>query len=103
MPGSRLAIFADGCFWHGCPKHGRTPDDNADYWVPKLARNIARAREVSQRLKASGIRTVRLWEHDLKPRTISAAMRRIRRAALTRAGARKPPLAVASGTKASIR
>lgn len=80
LPGLRLAIFADGCFWHGCPEHGRAPGDNATYWAPKLARNVARAREVTKILKEAGITPVRFWEHDLKPKTIHSAMRRLLRA-----------------------
>src|SRR6266704_3667265 len=38
----RVAVFVDGCFWHGCPKHGRTPDSNRGYWLPKLKRNKQR-------------------------------------------------------------
>src|SRR5690349_16360382 len=38
----RVALFVDGCFWHGCPRHGRTPGSNEDYWGPKLARNKLR-------------------------------------------------------------
>lgn len=84
LPGLRLAIFADGCFWHGCPEHGRAPGDNAAYWAPKLARNIARAREVSKLLNESGITPIRLWEHELKPKTIHLAMRRLSGAATNR-------------------
>jgi DNA mismatch endonuclease (patch repair protein) len=81
LPGLRLAIFADGCFWHGCPQHGRTPGDNVGYWAPKLARNVARAREVSRLLRAAGITPIRVWEHELKPKTIHVTMRRLTRAA----------------------
>ena len=89
MPGLRLAVFADGCFWHGCPKHGRTPGDNAEYWEPKLARNIARAREVRRQLKLSRISSVRLWEHDLEPNTINRAIRRVISAARKTAAVHK--------------
>lgn len=81
LPGLRLAIFADGCFWHGCPEHGRTPDDNRSYWEPKLARNRARDLEVDRALRQAGIRPVRLWEHELKKNTIDAGIRRVVRAA----------------------
>jgi DNA mismatch endonuclease Vsr len=43
----RLAVFVDGCFWHGCPAHWRKPDSNNGYWLPKLLRNKARDREES--------------------------------------------------------
>src|ERR1044071_1103169 len=61
----RLAVFVDGCFWHGCPRHGRNPGTNVDYWSPKLARNKARDKAVSRVLRKEGWRVIRLWEHDL--------------------------------------
>jgi DNA mismatch endonuclease (patch repair protein) len=60
----RVAVFVDGCFWHGCPSHGTQPRSNPDYWRLKLARNIERDREVDQRLHAAGWTVVRLWEHE---------------------------------------
>src|SRR5206468_3977576 len=47
----RLAVFADGCFWHGCPEHGRTPDDNRTYWSPKIAGNRRRDRRADRSLR----------------------------------------------------
>lgn len=61
----RVALFVDGCFWHGCPKHGRTPDSNQDYWHAKLARNRARDLKVSRELRKSRWRVLRVWEHAL--------------------------------------
>jgi DNA mismatch endonuclease (patch repair protein) len=61
----RLAVFVDGCFWHGCPRHGRNPGSNRDYWLPKLRRNRARDRSVRTELSKRGWRVVRLWEHEL--------------------------------------
>lgn len=63
---TRLAIFVDGCFWHGCPLHGRNPDSNPEYWLPKLARNRARDLAVTRELRRRGWRVLRFWEHDLK-------------------------------------
>lgn len=62
----RLAVFVDGCFWHGCPEHANPPKSNLDYWVPKLARNVERDREQTEALIALGWRVVRIWEHELK-------------------------------------
>ena len=59
----RLAVFVDGCFWHGCPDHGSTPRSNTGYWVPKLAANLERDSRVDQALRASGWHLLRLWEH----------------------------------------
>ncbi len=61
---SRVAVFVDGCFWHGCPEHGRTPQTNQDYWIPKLAANEARDARVDTALRAAGWRVVRVWEHE---------------------------------------
>ncbi len=62
----RLAIFVDGCFWHGCPKHGRNPGSNTWYWAPKLARNKTRDRAVATALRRAGRTVLRFWEHDLQ-------------------------------------
>src|SRR5689334_9117856 len=78
FPRARVAIFVDGCFWHGCPRHGRKPGSNRDYWLPKLRRNKKRDAAVARRLVAKGWSVIRLWEHELvKP---GAVVRRITRA-----------------------
>lgn len=61
--GARLAVFVDGCFWHGCPDHGRQPKVNTHYWGPKLERIAARDRQVTAALEADGWRVLRIWEH----------------------------------------
>jgi DNA mismatch endonuclease (patch repair protein) len=62
----RFAVFVDGCFWHGCPKHSRTPRSNVAYWEKKFARNKARDKRVSRELRTHAWRVVRIWEHQLK-------------------------------------
>jgi DNA mismatch endonuclease, patch repair protein len=62
---SRLALFVDGCFWHGCPRCYRRPKSNQKFWDAKIARNRERDREVSRELRRLGWRVVRIWEHDL--------------------------------------
>lgn len=62
----KVAVFVDGCFWHGCPDHGGRPRSNSDYWEAKLAKNVRRDRAVDAWLEAAGWRVVRLWEH-VKP------------------------------------
>lgn len=62
--GARVAVFVDGCFWHGCPQHQRIPKTNTAYWVPKLARNVERDRLTDSALIEAGWRVVRLWEHQ---------------------------------------
>lgn len=61
---ARVAVFVDGCFWHGCPEHQVVPKANPDYWIPKLRRNVDRDREVTMALEESGWDVVRTWEHD---------------------------------------
>ena len=61
----RIALFIDGCFWHGCPQHYREPKSNREYWLPKIERNRARDIEVTRLLGKQGWRVVRIWEHQL--------------------------------------
>lgn len=73
----RLAVFVDGCFWHGCPRHGRTPSGNRPYWSEKLQRNRARDLKVGRVLRRKHWRVLRLWEHDLSDeRRVVSRMRR---------------------------
>ena len=60
----RVAVYIDGCFWHACPLHGTSPKANADYWTPKLARNVERDRESTAALKALGWVVLRFWSHE---------------------------------------
>lgn len=75
----KVLVFVDGCFWHGCPRHGRAPTSNGDYWAKKLARNRARDRQTTRLLRARGWQVVRLWEHALKPAVAQRSIRRIQR------------------------
>ncbi|MDV5146000.1 very short patch repair endonuclease [Streptomyces sp. SBC-4] len=59
----RIAIFLDGCFWHGCPQHATHPKANAEWWRTKLDRNVARDRETTEHLEARGWTVLRFWEH----------------------------------------
>lgn len=61
---ARVAVFVDGCFWHGCPTHGNRPGHNTHYWGPKLDRNVERDRRVTEGLVAAGWEVIRAWEHD---------------------------------------
>ena len=61
FPKLRLAVFVDGCFWHGCPRHGTKPRNNAAFWRKKFARNKARDRLVTRTLRQSGWRVLRIW------------------------------------------
>ena len=64
LVGARVAVFVDGCYWHGCPVHGRKPRSNTDYWGPKLESNIERDRRVDRALTEAGWRVMRVWEHE---------------------------------------
>ena len=59
----RLAVFVDGCFWHGCPKHGTMPSHNNAWWVTKLAANQGRDRDTDEHLSNVGWTVLRIWEH----------------------------------------
>ncbi len=76
----RLALFVDGCFWHGCPKHATQPRSNAVFWRKKFAANQARDRLVNRALRRSGWRVLRIWEHELARKNQARLLRRIQRA-----------------------
>lgn len=61
---ARVAVFVDGCFWHGCPEHGTQPKSNATWWAEKIAANIQRDRDTDRRLAEAGWHVVRVWEHE---------------------------------------
>src|SRR5689334_609223 len=66
FPKIKVAIFLDGCFWHGCPIHGRRPKTNQVFWETKLERNLRRDRRVKRQLRAKRWVVIRLWEHELE-------------------------------------
>lgn len=61
---AKVAVFIDGCYWHGCPVHYVSPKTNPGYWSDKVARNIARDRDTDQRLAEAGWTVLRFWEHE---------------------------------------
>ncbi len=63
-----LAVFVDGCFWHGCPRHCKIPAGNRAFWKKKLSANRKRDRRVNRELRKLGWRVIRIWEHDLARR-----------------------------------
>jgi DNA mismatch endonuclease, patch repair protein len=79
FPELKLAIFVDGCFWHGCPKHGTKPKGNAVFWRRKFSRNIARDRLVTRTLRKTGWHVLRIWEHELSRKHEARLFRRIQR------------------------
>lgn len=64
LVGPKVAIFLDGCFWHGCPIHRTTPKRNREWWVSKLERNVARDKETTALLQSQGWAVLRFWEHE---------------------------------------
>lgn len=62
----KLAIFVDGCFWHGCPRCYRRPTSRKRYWDAKYERNKRRDREVARKLRERGWNVLRIWEHQIK-------------------------------------
>ncbi len=78
---ARLAVFVDGCFWHGCPKpkHEPLPENNAAWWAAKLGRNRERDLLVAKTLRKAGWRVVRVWECDLAAKHWRRVARRVTR------------------------
>lgn len=62
---ARLVIFVDGCFWHFCPLHGRTPWSNSQYWKKKFQENVSRDKRNTEQLESLGWKVLRFWEHDI--------------------------------------
>lgn len=62
--GLRVAVFVDGCFWHGCPQHATWPKQNAEFWRAKILANQKRDRDTDERLRAEGWKVVRAWAHE---------------------------------------
>ena len=77
----RLAVFVDGCFWHGCPKCGHIPKTRRTYWRRKLLGNRSRDRAVNRTLHAQGWRVLRIWEHELVRKNQEWLARRVQAAA----------------------
>ena len=77
FPKLKLAIFVDGCFWHGCPKHETKPKNNRIFWKNKFARNKARDVLVTRTLRRAGWRVLRVWEHELAKKNELRLLRRI--------------------------
>lgn len=64
FPTARIAVFVDGCYWHGCPSHYSLPRTNPSYWSAKVARNVARDTDTNLRLSEAGWEVLRFWEHE---------------------------------------
>ncbi len=73
--GRKIAVFVDGCFWHGCPEHYKASATNAAFWSEKIARNQRRDREVETALMKLGWTVMRYWEHEVEGDLASVAER----------------------------
>lgn len=78
FPKQHVAVFVDGCFWHGCPKHSNAPVNNAEFWKRKIEKNRKRDLLVTRTLRKTGWRVVRVWEHDLKLKGQTKVVAKIR-------------------------
>lgn len=81
FPRQRIAVFIDGCFWHGCPEHGSTEfKTNSAYWLRKIATNRARDLETTERLQAAGWTVLRYWEHAVAKEVAASIAQSVRSA-----------------------
>ncbi|WP_405480927.1 very short patch repair endonuclease [Streptomyces sp. NBC_00009] len=76
FPGAKVAVFMDGCFWHGCPEHATQPKANAEWWRTKLDRNMGRDIETTSHLTAAGWTVLRFWEHE-SPDVVAGEVRNV--------------------------
>jgi DNA mismatch endonuclease, patch repair protein len=81
LPEHRLAVFVDGCFWHGCPFHGSIPKSNRSFWLAKIRANRRRDIRVSRALRRLGWKVIRIWEHQIRDEARVAVARIGRRIA----------------------
>jgi DNA mismatch endonuclease, patch repair protein len=73
----KIAVFIDGCFWHGCPSHCRMPNTNITYWENKISKNISRDELINKELTAKNWTVLRIWEHEIKSGTMDNKLRNI--------------------------
>ena len=80
FPQQQVALFVDGCFWHGCERCLRLPKGNRRYWRNKISGNVNRATLINRKLRSFGIKVMRFWEHDVKnPRTLERLITTVQR------------------------
>ncbi|MDE0065938.1 MAG: very short patch repair endonuclease [Acidimicrobiaceae bacterium] len=105
---SRIAVFVDGCYWHGCPEHHTQPVTNFEYWADKIARNIQRGAETTACLRKAGRTVLRCWEHE-DPKSVADRVQESVRASDARkertdaTTSKSPRLAVQGGDPSSQR
>ena len=79
FPLQKVAVFVDGCFWHGCAKCCTRPKTNRKFWDKKLADNMARDQRVNRQLRRQGWKVIRIWQHSLQ-KCPATCLNRLRRA-----------------------
>ena len=79
FPRQKVAVFVDGCFWHGCPRCYKAPKSNRRFWREKRLYNQAHDKSVNRRLRLRGWRVIRIWQHSLR-KSPETCLKRIRRA-----------------------
>jgi DNA mismatch endonuclease (patch repair protein) len=84
----KVAIFIDGCFWHGCPDHFVMPHAHSDYWASKIGRNQRRDQEIDAALRAAGWLVLRFWEHE-DPGGVASQIERAVKSAANRPSGRQ--------------
>jgi DNA mismatch endonuclease (patch repair protein) len=75
---ARLAVYIDGCFWHGCPLHATSPKANRRWWADKIAANRARDADVTAQLQGLGWTVMRFWEHEAPEDVVAAVLAHLR-------------------------
>lgn len=76
FPRAKIAVFVDGCFWHGHPQKCRVPKAHRAYWMKKIARNVARDRQVTNTLQKKGWKVVRIWEDSVQKQATVTRLRK---------------------------
>jgi DNA mismatch endonuclease, patch repair protein len=77
--GARVAVYVDGCFWHGCPEHAVMPKRNREFWSEKLRGNMLRDRRTDEELGRRGWTVLRIWEHEDPRHAADLIMRQLHR------------------------
>jgi DNA mismatch endonuclease, patch repair protein len=79
FPRAKLAVFVDGCFWHGCTRCRTIPRTRRSFWLKKISGNRARHRRIARHLRRSDVRVLRVWEHSLKRKCVAGVVAKIYR------------------------
>lgn len=74
----KIAVFIDGCFWHGCSSHCRMPLSNVNYWNNKIRKNKIRDKQITNELKIKSWKIIRIWEHEITTGKLNRKLRQIK-------------------------